>query len=353
MGILFRKHHFVFAVGIFLISCGRGIVNDAPVKVVHPQKVLSLTAEQKSNPNFEECLQIYQMNIVSDSILVMGEQSANEGDYMFRAYSCNTFKYLGSFIRKGRADREMLHPRIVSMNNCYKDLYIYDMSLNIKAAVDVKNSTMKPLPSFKMFPSLLESVWEWLPLSDSLFFIGNQEVGDELTYKSVDGQGNTIKKFQPFKGINCMTNATYLSEQLLGNPKQMKVAQVMLFSPQVNIYDLEKETIVTYAVDRRYRQWKSVLNRNMNKNTMSYYNGATASADYIFMSYSPLTLSQIVSQEPHSTSIQIFDWDGHWLYDIKVNESIGAMAYDGVHKSLYAVDKAEGRIVRYALGDIL
>lgn len=341
------------AVGICLVSCGRGIVNDAPVKLVHPKKELSLAADLTLNSNFEECQQIYQMNIVSDSILVCGEQGTHEGDFFFKAYSCNTLQYLGAFIRKGRADGEFLHPRIVSMNNSDRDLFIRDMSLNVNVAVNVPASVDQAYPFMRFYPAFAESEWAWFPLSDSLFFEEVQNQNDEFVYKVTDSKEKEVKVFNPFEGINCLANATYLSEQLLCNHKCRKVVQVMFFFPQMNIFDLDKGSISSYAVDKRYRQWKSVLNRNMNKNTMSYYNGATASDDYIFMSYSPMTLSQKVSQEPHVTSIQIFDWDGHWLYDIKVNESIEAMAYDGVHKFLYAVDKAEGQIVRYNLGDIL
>lgn len=344
---------FVFAAVIIFSSCGRGIVNDAPVKLVHPHKELSLAVDPTLNSNFEECQQIYQMNIVSDSILVCGEQGTHEGDFFFRAYSCNTLQYLGSFIRKGRADGEFLHPRIVSMNNNDADLFIRDGGLDVNVSLDVIASVGKSLPSMRLYPSYGESVWEWFPLSDSLSFVMTQSRDNELLCKIVDSQENKIKIFNPFCGINCMANATYLSEQLISNHKRCKVAQVMFFFPQMNIFDIDKGSISSYAVDKRYRQWKSVLNRNMNKNTMSYYNGATASDDYIFMSYSPMTLSQKVSQEPHVTSIQVFDWEGSWLYNIKVEESVEAMAYDGVHKYLYAVDKAEGQIVRYNLGDIL
>ena len=343
----------ILTVAAALASCGRGIVKDAPVKLVHPQKELSLTIDPTLNSDFEECQQIYQMNIVSDSILVCGEQGTHEGDFFFKAYSCNTLQYLGAFIRKGRADGEFLHPRAVSRNNCDESLFLMDKSLNADVAVDVEASVGKPLPVFRTYPSETESVWEWLPLSDSMFFIGQQEKDDELTYKVVDIQGNAVKEYHPFKGIDCMTNATCLSELLLGNPKQMKVAQVMLYFPQINIYDLEKETIFSYAVDKDYRKWNSVVDRNMGMETMSYYKGATASPDYIFASYAPMSISQMLSKELHGTSIHIFDWEGSWLYNIKVEECVEAMAYDGAHKFLYAVDNAEGRIVRYALGDIL
>lgn len=129
-----------------------------------------------------------------------------------------------------------------------------------------------------------------------------------MIYKVVDSKGNDFKIFRPFRGIDCLTNATLLSELSLCNRSQMKTAHVMMFLPQINIFDIENESICSYAVDKSYRKWKSVVDRNMGMETMSYYKGATASPDYIFASYTPMSISQMLSKELHGTSIHLIQF---------------------------------------------
>ncbi len=130
------------------------------------------------------------------------------------------------------------------------------------------------------------------------------------------------------------------------------VAEIMLLFPQINIFDTDNGTVRSLAVNRAYRNWKSVISRQINLETTQYYVNAASGTDYIFAAYKGIPLEQII-KGGSGTSIHVFDWDGNFKYDIKVREDINYMTFDGRTKKLYCIEKQEGKIIRYDLSGLL
>ena len=131
------------------------------------------------------------------------------------------------------------------------------------------------------------------------------------------------------------------------------VAEIMLLFPQINIFDTDNGTVRSLAVSRAYRNWKSVISRQINlETTTQYYVNAASGTDYIFAAYKGIPLEQII-KGGSGTSIHVFDWDGNFKYDIKVREDIDCMTFDGRTKKLYCIEKQEGKIIRYDLSGLL
>ena len=301
------------------VSCNvrSGIVDNAPVTLTAPDKVVSLSADTTFRNTFPEVLDCYAMQIVRDSILVLYVPATEEDPYHFKAYSTNTFDYLGEFIRTGRGPGEMIAPHIAKSNVSAGYLGVNDNQTGTAYLVDVMKSIQDNNTVAADTSALPSDVLDWLPLPDSgQFFL--QQDADEMIYRIVAAD-NGQKTLHPYRNIDGKGNVTWFSSFFTANDAG-KLAEIMIFFPQINFCDIESGSMYSVAVNREYRRWKS--------------------------------LSDIRTGSCHGSSIHVFDWDGKFMYDIKVAEDISDMAYDSSAELMYCMD-AESRIIRYDLSGIL
>ena len=175
--------------------------------------------------------------------------------------------------------------------------------------------------------------------------------GKEMILRTIDKDGNVLRTYTPFAGIDSERSLTYFSSIFGDRGNGREVVEVMMFLPQINIIDTESGSIQSVAVDRSYMKWKRIFGSMINMDMMNYYYGATTTPEYIVAAYRHLPLKEI-GKPGYGTSIHVFDWDGDFLYDIRVNEDIGQMTYDSIHNRLYCLD-VQGRVIRYDLSEIL
>ncbi len=293
----------------------------------------------------------FRLRIVCDSLMVIAEKKANAGEYIYKVYSLNSLSYIGAAIRRGRGPEEFLAPHIV--RGCSTDRYmcLSDNDEGCAYAMDVLESIHKGHPIFANEFCLPQGTVDWLPVSDSSHFSLVMK-GEELFYQTSRSNGEIIGEFHPYPDIDGSRCATQLSELLLNSGDGGKIASVMMVFPQINIFDITAGTVHSTAVNREYSNWRALLNRPIDHNTVQYYDDAAASPEYIFASYAARPLKDILKGD-YTTSIHIFDWEGSWLYDIKVEEKVDAMAYDSKGKYLYVIDKTEDRLVRYDFRNLL
>lgn len=335
----------------FVSSCARtGIMKDVPVTLVRPDKVVSLSADTTFECTFEEVMHCYDIKIVSDSIIVFYDQASEKDPYHFKAYSTDTFEYMGAFVQKGRGPGEMVLPNISGSSTSGRYLCCDDNKSSTAYMVDVGESLragMIPVAESFDIPS---DVIYWLPLSLSLQFAMRLE-NREMVLCVMDEGGKAVRKYTPFGGIDGERCMTYFASQFVERGNKRDVAEIMIFFPQINIIDTESGTIRSIAVDRSYRKWKQVIGSMINMDMLSYYFGATATSEYIIASYRHLPLKSM-NESGHGTSFHVFDWEGNFLVDIKVSEDIGNITYDSRRNLLYCLDVA-GRVIRYDLSGIL
>lgn len=338
---------------IFLsTSCNvrRGIVKDAPVKLVRPDKVVSLSADTTLKCAFSEALNCYSIHIVRDSILILYVQVTDEDPYHFKAYSTETFDYLGAFVREGRGPGEMVSPHIAKNDTGAEYLGLNDNQTGKACLVDVIRSISNNNTEIVRSYDLPSGVLDWLPLSDVEDFVLQQD-GDEMLYRLIRSDDNSQQIFHPYEGIRGKGNITYFSSLFTMSGISGKVAEVMIFFPQINFLDTENGRLYSVAVDRSYRKWESVLCRMMDMSTVQYYDGVTSNQDYVFAIYKGLTFSDM-NKAGQGCSIHVFDWAGHFLCEIKISENLIDIAYDSSAELMYGLDSEED-IVRYDLSEIL
>ncbi len=245
----------------------------------------------------------------------------------------------------------MIFPSMVKGSSDQKYLTLIDGSIGQAYVVDVQQSLASELPfivdNFEMPLSLID----WLPLSEGGKFLLELEEG-RVFFSSVSSDGNTLNTFELDENISSEQSLAYLSTMLLGKSNSGKVAGFMLCLPFLNLFDTQSGEVRSIAVDESYKQWQSVFSEVFSMDTKVYYEGAAASSDYILATYKGLGLLEAAA-EGAGTSIHVFDWDGNFLYDIKVAENINHIAYDAVGKLLYANDKTSSTILRYDLTELL
>lgn len=337
---------------LILFSCSSSnVLEESECKLATPYETLELSADNTFAPSLMEVSGAHRVQIVCDSIMVIEEKTPNAGDFIYKAYSLNSWEFLGGFVRKGRGPGELLTPHLVRGHSDGQFLNLNDNGEGYAYSIDVPESIRTGGAVFADKRSLPSGIVDYTPVSESVQFSLVLKDG-ELFYQVSQSGGDVISEFHPYRDIDGNTYVTRLSQIFLHTETENKVTSIMLDFPQINIFDIAKGVVYSTAVNKEYLNWRSILNHPIDLNPVQYYVGAAASKEYIFASYVACPLENIIKGD-YSTSIHIFDWDGNWLYNVSVNEKIEAMTYDSEDHYLYAIDKVEDRLVRYDFRDLL
>ena len=343
-------HMLFILTTVFAASCSRtGIVSDVPVKFVRPEVTVSQPCDTAFNCLFPEVGRSYDLQIVDDTVLVVSDQIKDSGQYRFKAYSLNTFKYLGSFIRNGRGPGEMIDPRLLGGNPPRACVGVDDISQAY--IVDVEKSIESGHTAIVRKYDLPSNNLLWIPMPDDGQFVMMLE-NKKTVFHAIKSDGTISQTFDLYKQARGEQYLTHLSSIMTNDGCSGNVAEFMLLFPQFNIMDTESGQVRSFAVDAAYRKWKAVLNKRIWKDNIEYYTGLTSTQDYIFATYKGVPISSTNAKD-QGTSIHIFDWNGHFLYDINVTENIDNMAFDNHTGYLYCHERIEDRIVRYDLSYLL
>lgn len=345
------KKYLLIVPALVMVSCHHsGVMQDVSVELARPEKVVSIDCDTTFCNNFSEILNCFRLQIVNDTILVVQEQTNNANVYNFKAYSVNGFNYMGAFARNGRGPGEMIRPHVASCSNAR---YL-NMNLNSEGkayAVNVEETLQHGKLSIVKDYILPAGTIDWLPLPDLRQFVLQSEKGC-ITFRYIGMNNEVSDTFELNKSIDKENFVAYLSSVMASNLNNGKVVDAMIFFPQINIFDTEKGTLKSVAVDEAYSKWESVISMAIGTDTKQYYVSAATSQDYIFAAYKGVSLEDLM-KGGLGTSIHVFDWESNFLYDIKVEEDIEDMTFDNRTMHLYCIEKSERNIVRYDLSELL
>lgn len=348
-----KRYFTLMILSLCMNSCNySGIVTGIRVEQKSPESFISLECDSVYSSKFPELKNVYALQIVNDSILVFQERATESNPYHFKAYSINTFEYIGPFVHKGRGPGEMLAPHIAKSSMCKDYLTLNDNSVGCGYFVDVDKSlishNIEILRSFEFQTGVID----WLPLSEGKQFV-LQSVDNAFVFHSIDTEGECIGTFNLYEWMTVDRHTTHLSGFLLdkGDAEGL-VAEVMMFFPQVNIIDISNGDVRSFAVDKAWRNWRTVINSRLDMNTIQYYVGAVSTGDYIIAAYKGCSLGEL-NDADRGTKIHVFDWHGNFLKEITVEENISDMAYDYVNRCIYCIEQSQNKIIRYNLDDVL
>lgn len=335
-----------------LMSCGRqSIVDTQDVRAVVPNKVLSLQADSTFMGEFPEILNPFNIQVVSDSILVIQDQVSENEPYHFKAYSIVTFKYLGSCVPNGRGPGEMIAPHIAASSASENCLYVNLNSVGKAFGIDINESIRSGETNYLCEYDLPSDIVDWVPLDDSKQLCLEFE-NNGFVFHTIDEKGETVATFDLFEGIDANRNATYLTQFIAHVPDSEKVVFAMAFFPQLCFLNAETGECFSVTVDKDYRQWEQILSSMLNMNTVQYYHSICVSPDHVFAVYDKLPLSEI-NENRDGCSVHVFDRDGDFGYDIRLKENISKITYDNKAKCLYCIEKTQGKIIRYDMAQLI
>lgn len=345
------RNGFLILSAFFFVSCGgAGIMENVPVRVVSAEKEVPANADTSLLAQFTEVGNSLDIQIVNDTILVLMDQVSDMDNYHFKAYSTKSSAYLGSFLQYGRGPGEMISPRFAPASSSERYLTIKENAAGRAFIVDVESSIRTNRTVTVEQVDLPEDVLDWFPLPDSEGFVLQLE-NRRLLYRKLGRDGAAVWSASPYNGIDAVRCMPHLSSVLVLNGETGMIAEVMLFLPQVNIFDTADSIIRSVAVDKDYRQWRSLTGKMLGPETVQYYVCAAASPDFIFAAYRNAPLADLSKES--DMSIHIFDWSGRFLCEMKVSENIVSMAYDNLNSCLYAIEQTAHHIVRYNLNGLL
>ena len=338
----------IILISIIYVSCERNSIIDVDyVRAEKPNNVVSVDIDTTFMCEFPEISDALDIQVIRDSIIIVHDKVSDANIFHFKAYSLDSFNFLGEFITNGRSSGEMISPHIAKMLPSENDLYISQTSIGKSYAVDVQKSIYSGNTFISEEYDLLPTTVDWLPLGDSLQLMLQYEQ-NEFVYQISGNTGESLHTYNLFDGIDASRYATYLSQYMIYNRNLDKVAISMIFFPQIAIIDLDGGRHISTAVDKSYKNWQSVLYDRLDMETIQYYTGITVSDEQIFAAYRKSQLGMLY-ESGNGSAIHVFDWDGKFKNDIRVKENIGQMAFDYRTKYLYCIEKSKGNIIRYDL----
>lgn len=329
-----------------VVSCNSsGVIEESSIKLQKPEESAFFMPDADF-PSLTNVLNPVSLRLCRDTILIVQGQINDENKFHFSAFSTVTANNLASFAPKGRGPGEMVSPHVEPSFSNDDSLMIEDNGAGVAYVVDIdeaiKSESLLDCADVVSMPSgSINSV----TLGDSLDFIVQVD-GDELLYRVLSKDGSVIRTYRPYKNVKSKNGITQLSGIILSNGNEGVVAEVMLFLPQINFYNVFSDQIHSTAVDRKCYEWESVTKEMIGPGTIQFYQNATASPEYIFAIYDNVSLENMI-KGGYSSSIHVFDWQGNFLYEFNVNESLSDIAFDANKKYLYAIDRQSGNIIRY------
>lgn len=335
---------------LLAISCGNdGFMRDAATKSVKPSDAVSLSADTTFHAAFPELLSPFHIYVVNDTLLVFQERVNESGASHLKAYSTETFQYLGASVRYGRGPGEVTNPHIAILDSGEKYLQMSVNSIGEAYSLDFESSLLTGEPSVVRTFQLPSGVVDWLPLNDAGQFVLRIDQG-KIVMQELNPDSEIIHEYGFNDAVSNDRNMTFMSSYFAVNPSTYAVVQIMQFFPQINIYDSGR--VMSVAVDPAFRNWEAIINRMMGVDTMQYYAGAAVSTENIFALYKGVTLGELMTGNCDS-SVHVFDWSGNFICDIKLDSDISCMTFDAKTGFLYCVEKSGSGIIRYDLSAIL
>ncbi|MCM1502617.1 MAG: TolB-like 6-bladed beta-propeller domain-containing protein [Bacteroidales bacterium] len=310
-------------------------------------------------PDFPQTLNCVGVSIVNDSILLLREQKRESNDlHLYKAYSLPDFSYLGEYFMYGRGPGEYLSPDLGGICNL-RDMdnrceYVFDIMQNKSYAFDFVKSTETGRDISYPISELPDETLYAYPFCDTLQFIMN--MADKSLHAHISNQdGSNVQTTKMYPGLVSMNNYSQFSNAVAINNERGIIALMMTYLPQLNILNPMTGDIKSFAVDKAYKDWKRIINISSLKaimNTSMYYTCANSASSHIIAVYRNVSPGNLKDSNKGS-HIHIFDWDGEFLYDIELNEMLGATAFDPQRKHLYTNDALTDEIYRYDLSGLI
>lgn len=331
-----------------LVSCnGSGNVFQADVSFPKAEHEYSISGVKQ---NITENIGLSSIYIY-DSLLI-AKTSAAACEKQFVVYSTSGMSCLGKYVAKGRGANELLRPigkGAIRVKETGNGFYVFDLNQNTSFVWDVNASVQDSVLDMRMLCRFRGAVLDAMPCCDSLHLV-KEYSEDGLSYKVINDKHEYVREYSVYTDVSGIGFYDKLSSaDVASSSEYHSLAMAMCFLPQINIIDMKSGTKRTLAVDRKYRDWAKVLNRE-NMDLDVYYLSACPLAEYLVALYCGEPMQDWLhgNYKPH---LHVFSWSGKLVCDIALDESLKSIAVDERCRVVYGLD-AEDNIYRYDLSEL-
>lgn len=121
-------------------------------------------------------------------------------------------------------------------------------------------------------------------------------------------------------------------------PDGSRIAQAMLYVPQLNIIDTESKTVVGYHLDGEM----NLSDLETIEDLRSYFTRICADDEYIYTIYHGDVWN--VDENHCTNKVYVFDWDGNLISKITTKHCIDEIAVDNINKVLYTTSPVNEKL---------
>lgn len=331
-----------------LSSITKKVINQSPQFVSLPSDTLPINL-------------LFPTDLLSIDTFLLVMQHHEEN--IIQVYSSRSYKFLGSFLRKGNGPNEVLTFGLVNQwftENGMPKILIqsypnYLGVLDIHRSLDEKTAVFDRKYEFEGENARKEfiashSVYLLTPtqllMTKDPIRSGIKE-NNNFFFNFYDYEAD--KLFQPslvYEDFPLMDSFLKASTRAL-KPDRTKMALFYEFFDMVSIVDLQTGNIRQIVSDLGKYNVSRVIDTDTRR---IYYKGGKCSNEYLFGLYKngiPVTDSE--SQETSQTSIlRVFNWDGVLQYEADLGTKIRLISIDSQQQFLYGVTEND-LIIRYDL----
>ena len=305
---------------VFTYSCNNVGIMNSKVRYVKPEEELCIKRDTTIDLNrTDRIINPVDIQIIESDYLIAKCQPTTKSPFYFYAFDISNFNECQLFGRKG-------------------NLWFYDNTKFLYRYNPRNNQMLKVI-------QLPSSFFDITMASDTSFFYSSFN-GDNYCNQATDFKGEEVANYAMNPILTNEGQVTLISSQL-ASCLDGKIVEAMVCLPQVNIYDIKRNSVISIAVEKSYKKWKTLLNRALDASTCQYYMAIAPSSDYIFAVYSGATLAEIYQDGGYNNEIHIFDWGGNFKYRIQIDEHLSRITFDEKQGQLYGIEKETGHIVRY------
>lgn len=312
---------------------------NSKVRFVKPSNDLCLKRDTTIDLNRKDrIINPVDIQVAGSDYLIVKCQPSERSPFYFYVFDVSNFDECRSFGRKGRGSDELIEPRILKFQNDNENMWFYD---NTKFLYRYNSCNNQMLKVMRLPSSFLDITMA----SDTSFFYSSFD-GVNYHNEVTDFSGEKVANFAMNSILNNEGQVTIISSQV-ASCFDGRIVEAMVCIPQVNIYNIERNNVISVSVNKTYKKWRKIMNAPLDASTRQYYMAVAPSSKYIFAVYSGATLAEIYQDGGYSNEIHIFDWDGNFKYSVKIDEHLSRITFDESRNQLYGIEKETGHIIRY------
>jgi len=290
---------------------------------------------------------------VADTFLVF---TTPKLDTLYSVSSLNTYVHLGNFVTKGNGPLEQLgsfEPLSVFSTDSSTSISIYDFYTSRYYKWDLTNSMKCSAPVFTdtVRFSDMPGLYKIHSLDNEALFIdyiNPSELNQHYAVYHIPSEKIIDDKAALISGITELSNSYLLTTSTSFSLANRKYVSAMGFIDQLNIYDLERPEESKALTIHKKRMGMQEVERTPMPEKMEYYVGVCSNSSCIYALYANQNRKDWALNETPAT-IQVFDWNGNPLCELKTKEKIVQFDVDQNNRKLYGLTIEEDLYV-YDLG---